>query len=233
ILENHSLNEIYGSSSAPYLTGLANAWSLSQGYSAVDHPSEPNYLALVSGLAGDCSNSSPNIGGCLSGGGDSTTDSGPTAPGGSYSSNSVNLVDKVESVGLTWDAYYEGSSGGCDQSFGTAYHASLLFMNDIVSGSNRCSHIHSFSTSTPTNLLTELNGGGANLIWINPDNSHNMHDNSTATVDKLHSLTNNPAGERTGHFHNHKQRWRFPVFHQLEFWRWRIWNRIIDRSHLY
>ncbi|TMI59381.1 hypothetical protein E6H14_03600, partial [Candidatus Bathyarchaeota archaeon] len=58
ILENHSLNEIYGSSSAPYLTGLANAWSLSQGYSAVDHPSEPNYLALVSGLAGDCSNSS-------------------------------------------------------------------------------------------------------------------------------------------------------------------------------
>src|SRR5216117_2974542 len=183
ILENHNLNEIYGSSSAPYLTGLANAWSLSQGYSGVDHPSEPNYLALVSGLAGDCSNSSPNIGGCLSGGGDSTTDSGPTAPGGSYSSNAVNLVDRMESVGLTWDAYYEGSSGGCDQSFGTAYHASLLFMNDIVSSSNRCSHIHSFSTSTPTNLLTELNGGGANLIWINPDNSHNMHDNSISSGD--------------------------------------------------
>jgi len=177
------LNEIYGSSSAPYLTGLANAWSLSQGYSAVDHPSEPNYLALVSGLAGDCSNSSPNIGGCLSGGGNSTTDSGPTAPGGSYSSNAVNLIDRMESAGLTWDAYYEGSSGGCDQSFGTAYHASLLFMNDIVSSSNRCSHIHSFSTSTPTNLLTELNGGGANLIWINPDNSHNMHDNSISSGD--------------------------------------------------
>src|SRR3989441_45302 len=183
ILENHNLNEIYGSSSAPYLTGLANAWSLSQGYSAVDRPSEPNYLALVSGLAGDCSNSSPNIGGCLSGGGDSTTDSGPTAPGGSYSSNAVNLVDRMEPVGLTWDAYYEGSSGGCDQSFSTAYHASLLFMNDIVSSSNRCSHIHSFSTSTPTNLLTELNGGGANLIWINPDNSHNMHDNSISSGD--------------------------------------------------
>src|SRR5256885_2637034 len=89
----------------------------------------------------------------------------------------------MESVGLSWDAYYEGSSGGCDQSFGTAYHASLLFMNDIVSSSTRCSHIHSFSTSTPTNLLTELNGGGANLIWINPDNSHNMHDNSISSGD--------------------------------------------------
>src|SRR5947199_9469011 len=56
-------------------------------------------------------------------------------------------------------------------------------MNDIVSSSNRCSHIHSLSTSTPANLLTELNGGGANLIWINPDNSHNMHDNSISSGD--------------------------------------------------
>ncbi len=56
-------------------------------------------------------------------------------------------------------------------------------MNDIVSSSTRCSHIYSFSTSTPTNLLTELNGGGANLIWINPDNSHNMHDNSISSGD--------------------------------------------------
>src|SRR5947199_8986561 len=56
-------------------------------------------------------------------------------------------------------------------------------MNDIVSSSNRCSHIHSLSTSTPANLLTELNGGGANLIWINPDNSHNMHDNSISSRD--------------------------------------------------
>src|SRR5439155_509452 len=229
ILENHSLNEIYGSSSAPYLTGLANAWSLSQGYSAVDHPSEPNYLALVSGLAGDCSNSSPNIGACLSGGGDSTTDSGPTAPGGSYSSNAVNIVDRMESVGLTWDAYYEGSSGGCDQSFGTAYHASLLFMNDIVSSSNRCSHIHTFSTSTPTNLLTELNGGGANLIWINPDNSHNINDN----IDKLNNLIRNADGGRTRKSSNHTHRRSFLKSHQLESWRRSIWNRIMDRTHLY
>jgi len=183
MLENHNLNQIYGSSSAPYLTGLANTWSFSQGYTAVDHPSEPNYLALVSGLAGDCSNPSPNIGGCLSGGGDSTGDSGPTAPSGSYSSDAVNIVDRLESNGLTWDAYYEGSSGGCDQSFGTAYHASLLFMSDIASSSARCSHIHPFSTTNPTSMVSELNGTGANMIWINPDNNHNMHDNSVSSGD--------------------------------------------------
>ena len=183
MLENHNLNQIYGSSSAPYLTGLANTWSFSQGYTAVDHPSEPNYLALVSGLAGDCSNPSPNIGGCLSGGGDSTSDSGPTAPSGSYSSDAVNIVDRLESNGLTWDAYYEGSSGGCDRSFGTAYHASLLFMYDIASSSARCSHIHSFSTTNPTSMVSELNGTGANMIWINPDNNHNMHDNSVSSGD--------------------------------------------------
>jgi PKD repeat protein len=185
VLENHSTCDIYSGcgGSATYLSSLADTWSLTQGYTAVDHPSEPNYLALVSGLAGDCGNPAPNTGGCLSGGGDSISDSGPTAPSGSYSSNAVNIVDRLESNGLTWDAYFEGSSGGCDQSFGTAYHASLLFMDDIVSSSARCSHIHSFSTTSPTNLVAELNGAGANLIWINPDNSHNMHDNSISSGD--------------------------------------------------
>ncbi len=56
-------------------------------------------------------------------------------------------------------------------------------MNDVVTSSTRCSHIHSFSTTSPTNLVTELNGGGANLILINPDNSHNMHDNSIFSGD--------------------------------------------------
>src|SRR2546428_12047868 len=54
ILENHGLNQIYGSSSAPYLTGLANTWSLSQSYPIEDQPIEPNFLAIGSGLADAC-----------------------------------------------------------------------------------------------------------------------------------------------------------------------------------
>src|SRR5436190_17019388 len=68
LLENRNIDEIYNSSSAPYLTALANAGALVNNLTGIDHPSEPNYLALGSGLAGDCSNPTPNIGGCLSGG---------------------------------------------------------------------------------------------------------------------------------------------------------------------
>ena len=43
--ENHSYNEIIGSSSAPYINSLANAGALFTQSFAITHPSEPNYLA--------------------------------------------------------------------------------------------------------------------------------------------------------------------------------------------
>src|SRR5437762_8336262 len=47
--ENHSYNEIIGSSSAPYINSLANSGALFTQSFAVTHPSEPNYLAFFSG----------------------------------------------------------------------------------------------------------------------------------------------------------------------------------------
>ena len=49
IEENHSYNEIIGSSSAPYINSLATSGALFTNSFAVTHPSEPNYLALYSG----------------------------------------------------------------------------------------------------------------------------------------------------------------------------------------
>ena len=49
IEENHSYNEIIGSSSAPYINALANSGALFTSSFAITHPSEPNYLALYSG----------------------------------------------------------------------------------------------------------------------------------------------------------------------------------------
>ncbi len=49
IEENHSYNEIIGSSSAPYINSLANTGASFTRSFAVTHPSEPNYLALYSG----------------------------------------------------------------------------------------------------------------------------------------------------------------------------------------
>lgn len=47
--ENHSYNEIIGSSSAPYINSLANSGALFTNSFAITHPSEPNYLAIFSG----------------------------------------------------------------------------------------------------------------------------------------------------------------------------------------
>jgi len=51
ILENHSFDQIIGSSAAPYINSLANdtASVLFTASYAVAHPSQPNYLALYSG----------------------------------------------------------------------------------------------------------------------------------------------------------------------------------------
>ena len=62
-MENHSYEQIVGSSSAPYLNSLARACGLATNYHNITHPSLPNYIAATSGLgsrellqsfAGDC-----------------------------------------------------------------------------------------------------------------------------------------------------------------------------------
>ena len=49
IMENHGLDQIESSSQAPYLNTLGSRCGLATDYSAVSHPSLPNYLALTSG----------------------------------------------------------------------------------------------------------------------------------------------------------------------------------------
>jgi phospholipase C len=60
VLENHSFAEIAGSS--PYLNRLAAACGLADNYSAIAHPSLPNYIAITSGetagITDDCTSCS-------------------------------------------------------------------------------------------------------------------------------------------------------------------------------
>ena len=48
-MENHSYSEIIGSSAAPYINSLASGCGLATNYTAVTHPSLPNYIAATSG----------------------------------------------------------------------------------------------------------------------------------------------------------------------------------------
>lgn len=48
-MENHSYSQIIGSSSAPYINSLSKSCGLATNYTAVSHPSLPNYIAATSG----------------------------------------------------------------------------------------------------------------------------------------------------------------------------------------
>ncbi len=196
MLENQNIIDVYNQANAPYLYSLASGYSLSTERTAIDHPSEPNYLALGSGLTGDCSNPYSSLGGdgCMTGASgthtqcDSTTcssgsDCTPSSTGTCFLHMKSNLIDLLGNASVTYSFYLEGETDQtCDTNFTTAYHAWPLFFNDFVAYPSKCNHAHSFSTETPTNLVSELNGtGAASLIWINPDNCHNMHGISSCT----------------------------------------------------
>jgi phosphatidylinositol-3-phosphatase len=48
-MENKDFGSIIGSPSAPFINSLANTFGLATDYSAISHPSLPNYIALTSG----------------------------------------------------------------------------------------------------------------------------------------------------------------------------------------
>jgi phosphatidylinositol-3-phosphatase len=49
VMENHSYDQIIGSSAAPYINRLAGKCGLATNFHALAHPSLPNYLAMTSG----------------------------------------------------------------------------------------------------------------------------------------------------------------------------------------
>src|SRR5213082_1001657 len=90
VMENHSYGEIIGTSAAPYINSLLPSGALATNYTAVAHPSLPNYLALAGGstfgVTTDCTT-------CWV--------------------NASNIGDSLESAGSTWKAYEESIPWAC------------------------------------------------------------------------------------------------------------------------
>lgn len=184
VLENHGLGDILGSSSAPFMNQLASTYGIALNYTAVNHPSLPNYLALLSGQefyswsAGDC---------------------GP-APSCSAGAAS-NIVDSLESKGLSWKAYMEDypsscgsqcSPGGCflgDSGSYAARHNPFVYFDDIANSTSRCNRIvpanSTDSSSLDGALLSDLSSPStsSNLMWLTPNLCNDMHDCSVSKGD--------------------------------------------------
>jgi acid phosphatase len=176
MMENHSYNEIIGSSQAPYINSLANANGLATNYVAVSHPSLPNYLAATGGstfgVTTDCTTcfqAQPNI-----------------------------AVDRVEASGRSWKAYQESMPSNCFLGNSGEYaqkHNPFVYYDDIRLNSTECNKDVPY-----TQLSTDLASAATtpSYAWITPNLIDDMHDGTVAQGDtwlsqNVPAILNSPA----------------------------------------
>jgi phospholipase C len=153
VMENHSYNEIIGSSSAPYINSLANGGAKFSQSFAVTHPSEPNYLALFSG-------STQGL----------TDDSCP------HTYSTGNLGQQLIAAGDTFVGYSESmpSDGYTDCTSGRyarKHNPWVNFTNVPASSNLRFSRFPTNYTTLPT------------VSFVVPNLCNDKHDSSISTGD--------------------------------------------------
>src|SRR5438876_163974 len=167
MMENQAMCSVYTGcgGSGTYESTLADQNVLAMTWGTINHNSEPNYIALF-GAVNDGSTSGDGV--CC------------------YFETTPNLVDKIESAGLTWQAFAEdaGSSGTCSFSPPRGGdHFGFIDFSDMNTAS-RCSHFLTTVSSSDPEFLAALNTPNpANFIWLTPNDNDNGHDSGVSGGD--------------------------------------------------
>ncbi len=163
IMENREYDSVVGSQNAPFINSLIGEYGSATNYTAVAHPSEPNYFALFSGstqgAAGD----------------------------GIYNLSGQNLADQIQAAGKTWRVFAENYPGGCfkgavasgGQDAPGTYarkHNPAISFTDITNSPERCANITD---------LSHFDAGAANYELIVPNLCNDMHDCSSGAGDNF------------------------------------------------
>lgn len=165
MMENTDYEDVIGNTAdAPYINQLANTYSFGANYYGVTHPSEPNYLAVTAGSF-----------------------FGLHADDQSKRFSATNIVDQLESKGLTWATYQQGlpSVGSTvDQApakgsgLYVRKHNPFALFSDILASPARVQNFKPMDA-----LATDLNSGTApNFAFIAPDQCHDMHGVSSSSA---------------------------------------------------
>jgi phospholipase C len=163
-MENHSFNQVIGSSSAPFENQLATACGLATNYHNVTHPSLPNYIAATSGntqgLTSDCLPSQ-------------------------CPQNVASVFAQMTSAGKTWRAYDESMPSNCDKSNSGEYapkHNPAVYYTPIASA---CATSDvPMGTTTSGNFLHDLTAATLpSFSFVTPNLCNDTHDCSVATGD--------------------------------------------------
>jgi hypothetical protein len=147
------------------LNSLAQTYAWADRYSAVTHPSLPNYLALTSGttagITSDC------------------------APGGSCLMTGPNLAQAIDRSGRTWKMYAESMTAPCSTANTNTYavkHNPFLYFPSVTTDHAYCS-----SHDVPYDrFAADLAGTTTlpNFAFISPNLCNDMHDCSIQTGDR-------------------------------------------------
>ena len=178
-MENHSYNDVWNTSSSPYITSLGNAYARATNYFAVTHPSLPNYLDTYAG-------SNYTI----------TTDCDPST---SCHVDATNLADNLQAKGFTWKGYMESMPVNCGITTSGEYapkHDPFVYFDDIRDDAARCDA----GVVPYTVLASDLESASTtpNYAFITPNLCDDMHDCSISTGDtwlknNLPAILNSPA----------------------------------------
>ncbi len=167
VMENVSLATLQGSTT-PYLHMLMSTTAQSTNYHGVDHPSLPNYLALVSGGTGsvgcDCD---PTGSAC------NALTCNPLIHTCGCPVGAQHLGDQLETAGITWRAYAESMGAACNftnaGTFATR-HVPFAYFNDMQSNPARCAaHVIDYS-------MLDTSATAPRFAFIAPNLVNDMHD---------------------------------------------------------
>ena len=156
VLENHSEHSVIGDVNTPFISSLAQQYGLAANYFGVTHPSEPNYVALISGSNWFINNDNP-----------------------ANRFDHTNLVDELEARHISWGGYMEAlpadpladfAPSAADPLYASKHNPFALF-TDIRSDPARVANIKPY-----TALAGDLNGPHApRFVFISPDQCNDMH----------------------------------------------------------
>jgi phospholipase C len=163
--ENKPPAQVIGNTHAPYLNALVDRYALATNYSAITHPSLPNYIALTGGTTAGITN-----------------DCNP--PGGSCVAAVPSIADELESANRSWKMYAESMPAPCGALNAGAYavkHNPFLYYPSISRDRKRCeTHVVPFDR-----FPGDLSGASTlpDYAFISPNLCNDMHDCAVATGD--------------------------------------------------
>jgi phosphatidylinositol-3-phosphatase len=185
MMENQSFSDIIGNPQAPNLNALANTYGFATNYYGVTHPSEPNYMAAISGSFWGVQDDdqfycTPAMNG---------TDPMCSSTVVDHTVNAPTLADQLTAQGMTWRGYFQSLPAINGQVIMTGPNANGPYTFKYPSASNAlyASKHNPFVNFTgtqndlanmvpDTQLASDLAGNNlANYSLVVPNQCNDMH----------------------------------------------------------